>query len=141
MQFKFQKDYDLLAQTCPPKGYLPQDLGLVYRWVYTPILDENNFKPQYHKKPKRFISKDDLTKCNALGLSFFNNFEGAIERFNELKTDIGESVYAAIGTHIAKGPISKQDGVNGKIERLGHFNHHPYTTARFEETFEIIQPL
>ena len=62
-------------------------------------------------------------KCKALGLSFFNNLEGSVERLNELKTDIGETVFSTLGTNVAKGVIKKSDGVNGQPERQGHFTH------------------
>ena len=68
----------------------------------------------------------------------FNSLSGSLTRFNELKEDLGENIYQTLGTKIAIGKISLTDGVNGKIERLGHFNHHPSTTTNFNNTFEII---
>lgn len=82
-----------------------------------------------------------MTKCKALGLSFFNNLEGSIERFNELKSDIGETVYSTLGTNVAKGIIKKTDGVNGQPERQGHFTHHSSITANYEDNFKIVQLL
>jgi hypothetical protein len=137
MKFKYQKDYAKLKQTCPPTDHASQNIDPVYRWVFDTMGDERNFLSQFHKKPKRFLHSEDLTKCNSLGLSMFNSFEGSINKFNELKEYIGETIYQTLGTRIAKGKISLSDGVNGKIERLGHFNHHPSTTAKYTDGFTI----
>jgi hypothetical protein len=83
MTFKYQQDYDKLTQACPPADHLAQNIDPVYRWVFDSMDDERNFKSQFHKKPKRFLNKDDLTKCNALALSMFNNLAGSVQRFNE----------------------------------------------------------
>lgn len=140
-EYKYQQDYDNLKNPCPPSDYTAQEIVPVFRWIFKPIHEPENFLPQYHKKPKRFLNKDDLQKCKALGLSFFNNLEGAVERFNELKSILGGNVYSTLGTDIAEGKIEKSDGVNGPIERLGHFTHHPSETAQYEKIFQIIQSL
>jgi hypothetical protein len=139
MEFKYQQDYEKLSQTCPPSDHTALDIDPVYRWVFDTINDDRNFTSQFHKKPKRFLNVDDLTKCKALGLSMFNNLSGSLIRFNELKEVLGENLYQTLGTKIAKGRIMLTDGVNGKIERLGHFNHHPSTTTNFVNIFEITE--
>lgn len=137
MRFKYQQDYDKLTQTCPPADHLAQTIDPVYRWVFDSIEDERNFKSQFHKNPKRFLDKGDLTKCSALGLSMFNSLAGSVQRFNELKDVMGDTIYQTLGTKVAQGKISLTDGVNSKIERLGHFNHHPSTTVKFNTIFTI----
>jgi len=137
MDFKYQRDYETLTNTCPPADHTAYDIEPAFRWVFDTINDDRNFTSQFHKKPKRFLNSDDLTKCKALGLSMFNNLVGSVTRFNELKEAMGDNIYQTLGTKIAKGKISKTDGVNGKIERLGHFNHHPSTTINYINIFEI----
>lgn len=107
----------------------------------SPTQSQSHIQTQYHKNPKRFLNKDDLTKCKALGLSFFNNLEGSIKRFDELKSDIGETVFSTLGKNVAKGVIKKTDGVNGQLERHGHFTHHSYDNANYKDNFEIINSL
>ena len=141
LNFKYQQEYEKLTSVCPPADYSSQDIDVVFRWVFDTIQDDQNFLPQYHKNPKRFLNKDDLTKCKALGLSFFNNLEGSIERFNELKSDIGETVFSTLGKNVAKGVIKKTDGVNGQLERHGHFTHHSSDNANYKDNFEIIKSL
>lgn len=127
--------------TCPPEEYSVRHITPVFRWVFDSIEHPLNFMPQYHKKPRRFLIKDDHVKCKALGLSFFNSFEGSLERFNELKSFIGERIYSTLGTNVAKGVIYKTDGVNGQLERLGHFTHHTSASTDYKVSFKIIQKL
>jgi len=103
LEFKYQQNYEKLTQTCPPADHTAQDIDPVFRWVFHNINDERNFISQFHKKPKRFLNSDDLTKCKALGLSMFNNLDGFISRFNELKDVMGDNVYQTLGIKIAKG--------------------------------------
>jgi hypothetical protein len=112
MIFRFQEDYDTLKEPCPPKHHKTRDMKEVYRWTFETIGDNRNFQSQYHKNPKRFQQKSDIIKCQALGLSCFDNLEGAKERFSELFDDIGEKVYQMMGNKIAKGSLLKTDGVS-----------------------------
>jgi len=137
MSFKYQNDYDKLSNTCPPDEYIAKIIEPAYRWVFDSIDDKNNFTPQFHKKPIRFLNNDDLTKCKSMGLSFFNDLKGSIERFNELKDNLGDNIYAILGVKIAKGKIDTSDGVNSDFERLGHFTHHPSTTANYPYSFTL----
>ncbi len=106
MDFKYQQDYNTLTDACPPKDHLSQNMDPVCRWVFDSMDDERNFKSQFHKSPKRFLSKDDLTKCSALALSMFNSLAGSVQRFNELKDVMGEAIHQTLGTKIAQGKIS-----------------------------------
>lgn len=139
MKFKFQEDYNKLAEQCPPKNYQPKQINEVFRWVFEDIEDERNFESQYHKNPKRFQLKSDYEKCQALALSMFDNKNGAKERFSELLDDMGSKIYKTIGNRISKGVITVESGVNGKIERLGHFNHHPALQTDYTQIFQILK--
>jgi hypothetical protein len=140
MTFEFQNDYDNIAN-CPPKDYKAQEIENVFRWFFDDIEDNRNFQTQYHKNPKRFQVKSDLEVCKALALSMFDNLEGARERFDELSEDLGDKVYQILGTQIAQGKITAVCGVNGKIERLGHFNHHAASGVPAQKSFVIIESL
>ena len=139
MELKFQENYDTLKQLCPPKNYQAKQMTEVFRWVFEDINDERNFESQYHKNPKRFQLKSDKEKCQALALSMFYNKNGAKERFSELFDDMGSKIYQTIGNRIAKGIINEEDGVNGNIERLGHFNHHPALKTDYSKIFQILE--
>ena len=118
MEFQYQEDYNKLNQTCPPTDHTAQEIEPVYRWVFDTIDDDRNFKSQFHKNPKRFLNKDDTSKCHALSLSMFNNLENSIIRFKELKDTMGDSITQTLGSKVAVGKISKTDGVNSKFQRL-----------------------
>lgn len=139
MEFKYQTDYDELSIACPPTDHTARNIEPVYRWVFSSIEEEGNFTPQFFKNPKRFLNESDSTKCKSLGLSLFVNLDDSIERFNELKEYIGIKIYSALGTRIAEGKLNDTDGVNGEIERLGHFTHHSATPADYAKNFVLLE--
>ena len=141
MKFKYQEELRQLNVPCPPDDYIATTVDLVYRWVFEEIEDERNFLPQFHRKPQRFLHKEDIDKCKGMGLSLFDNLEGAAQRFAELRDAIGDKVCKTLGTQIAQGSLEVSDGVSGKSERLGHFSHHPSSSAEFQHKFVIIQKL
>ncbi len=139
MELEFKDDYDALSIKCPPNHFKPHKIETVYRWTFEKIEDNRNFQSQYHKKPKRFHLKSDIDKCKALALSMFNDLAGAKIRFEELAEDMGDKVYENLGNRIAKGFIDTESGLNGNIERLGHFNHHPSKGIPAKLTFKILE--
>ena len=123
MEFKFQADYNNLKEQCPPEDYLPKQIENVFRFVFEDIDNQKNFQSQYHKNPKRFQEKSDAEKCEALALSMFDNLTKAKEFFSKLKARTGNNIYQTIGNSLAVGSITEKAGVNGKVDRKGHFNH------------------
>ncbi len=112
----------------------------VFRWVFDSIYDEENFTPQYHRKPKRFLNSDDKTKCQAMGLSMFDSFDNAKQRFLFLKNSMGEKkAYESLGTKIAEGYLETTHGVNSLPDKNGHFTHHPSESINFVNIFSIIE--
>jgi hypothetical protein len=108
-----QSYYDLLKEICPPDHYEPQNINQVFRWTFNVNQKQNNFKPQYLKNPSRFIKKEDKQTCMAMGLSFFDNIEGAENRFDELLQQLGNSIMKELGDNISSGYIEESDGLNG----------------------------
>lgn len=141
MNYKYQQDYDLLITPCPPIDYKAKNIDAVYRWVFDDIQDSRNFLPQYHRKPQRFLHKEDIDKCKGMALSLFSNSDGALKRYAELKDLMGSNISKTLGTQIAEGSLSEEDGVNGEMERLGHFSHHSSSSVSYVEKFTIIQKL
>ena len=149
MDFQFLEDFKKLSVVCPPKNYKPKNRA-VYRWVFDDIADERNFKPRFYLVPEREFEKvaqikdkkkRDAKKCAMLALSMFISKETAIERFNDLKDDMGKKAYIRLGTKIAFAHIIEEDGVNEEPNEIGHFNHHPITNHNYEKRFEIISTL
>lgn len=141
MKYEYQNDYDTLSETCPPDSFESLRIDPVFRWVFDDINHKNNFISQYHRKPKRFLNKSDSMKCKAMGLSFFSNVEGAINRYKDLRNQLGDGISETLGTKIAVGYVTEQDGVNGDFDAVGHFTHHPCNTEKYQKIFEIIQDL
>lgn len=137
MAYKYQSDYDKLSEVCPPKHFTKQEINPAFRWFFNEN-DHRNFVPQYHRNPKRFIEKSDKLKCAAMGLSFFNDYLGSKERYQQL-SEIIPNIGKTIGNYTSKGFILEDDGVNGVFGEFGHFTHHAYDTELFRGRFEIIQ--
>jgi hypothetical protein len=140
MDFKYQGDYDTLKESCPPFHYKSEDIDEVFRWVFDNILNPENFKSAYHKKPKRFLDKNDAEKCGAMALSMFDNSSGAKEKYRIL-LEKTPTLGKTLGTHLAKGSLSIANGVNGEREDYGHFNHHASAIENYCETFVVIERL
>jgi hypothetical protein len=150
MQYHYQNDYDKLSTDCPPKSYKPNNLK-AFRWVFENITDERNFQSQYEKHtknpkpPKRYNDMNDLDKCEAMALSMFISLEFARKRFFFLKNEqphpMNENAFRFLGSQIAEGNITEQDGVNQEPDRKGHFNHHPVEHFDYKTRFKIIESL
>ena len=142
MTFQYQQEFDVFAlKNCPPSTYSPQNLEQVFRWVFDDIEDTRNFQPQYHKNPKRFWGKSPETVCSSLALSLFDTAENAEIRFYVLKELMQQKVYTILGTKIAVGYLTEQDGMNSAFDEKGHFNHHPVAENSYSQRFKIIQNL
>lgn len=137
--FKYQAQMDALNLACPPEDYLSSNI-IAYRWVFENMEDENNFIPQYFKVPKYANSTDD-SKCQSLGLSFFDSKKNAKDRFNFLKKRMGKNAYKRLGRNLAEGNLSENDGVNSSINDQGHFTHHPSEEENYNKSFVIIAKL
>jgi hypothetical protein len=74
-----------------------------------------------------------------MGLSMFNDLNGCIARFRELLEQIGENAYLALGNRIASGKLEGKEGVNGPIERLGHFTHHSFQDTDYTQIFALTE--
>ena len=140
MKFRYQEDYDKLNETCPPYDYKALNIE-AFRWVFSPIEQDDNFISQYHKKPKRFNKKRDIEKCKAMALSMFKTKVGAIKRFRELMKFMGDDAHLELGSNIAMGQIEECDGVNEIILTDGHFNHHPHEATDYAKKFQITYKL
>lgn len=139
MTFKYQTYFDRLSLKCPPLHYQPNNIQ-AFRWVFDSIEDEENFSPQYHRKPKRFLNSDEKTKCQAMGLSMFDTLYNAKQKFIFLKNSMGEKkAYEFLGTKIAEGHLLNKDGVNSLPDKNGHFTYHPSENVIFVNIFSIVE--
>jgi len=149
MDFSFQEDFKKLSISCPPRHYKAFN-KTVYRWVFDEIENEKNFKPRYYLVPIKELEKiqniqdvkiRDTKTCSMLALSMFLSEKEAFDRFKDLEDDMGKKVYNFLGTNIAVGDITENDGVNGDYDDFGHFNHHPAMNGNYESKFKIFSSL
>jgi len=140
MKFKYALNHDELETFCPPKKFRKKNIK-VYHWIFDEIADSENFKPVYFKNPKRFFNKEEVKKCMAMSLSMWDSLENSRKRSNFLKINMGEKFYKNIGTKVACGNLTPNHGVNSKIDKKGHFSHHPAEGVIYSDFFEIIEDL
>lgn len=141
MEFKYKQAYQKLETECPPKEYQGRIVE-AYRWVFDNIEEPRNFTPQYFKNPKRFLPLSNDKKCTAMSLSLWSSKEAAKEAFNFLKDKFaGNKAYKVLGTKIAKGNLTEEDGVNSKIREDGHFSHHQSESTNYPTIFSIVENL
>jgi len=151
MDYFFLDDFKKLTVTCPPRHYKPfiED-KMVFRWIFDNLNNENNFKPRFYLVPKKELEKINNIKnptqrdtriCSMLALSMFVTEKQAYERFKDIEDDMGDKIFDRLGTKIASGIITKNDGVNGDFDDFGHFNHHPVKNNNYSQRFQIISNL
>lgn len=100
-----------------------------FRWTFDQVTDERNFIPRYLNPTYPDKKKMD---CIGYALSMFDTEEQARLKFNTLQKDRGQ-IYKMLGTHVAKGDLTLQDGISGESS-LAKNNHGHFSFFEFEET-------
>ncbi len=139
MRFKYHLYINQLPD-CPPSRYEPQNRK-AFRFVFADLDHTNNFLPVLLINPKRINSsgfKNNRAKCSGYGLSFFDTLENAVRRYRGLQRS-SPNIHKSIGTHIAKGVITKQDGTVSEINNDGHFTLHEFEQANLRKSFSIVE--
>lgn len=137
-EFKYAQEIRVF-NACPPKQYEEQE-QIAFRWVHEHLGNPNNFKPLAYQNPElvnKWIS-DDL-RCKAHGLSFFNTFQGAKDKFMQ-ETIKRPNFSKRIGNSIATVQLNTNDGVCSKPEILnfGHFTFHEYICIDLLENIKSV---
>lgn len=124
---------------CPPKNSksLTQT---AYRFVFEPI-DLESFKPQGFKKPARVAnaSKPDK-KCSLMALSMYTSRQAAISAYEYFANNVPK-IKNTIGTHLAEGLISDQDGLQTEPDETSHFDFFEKDGSDIKNKFKIIEQL
>ncbi|MFV8369208.1 hypothetical protein [Flavobacterium sp. LB2R40] len=115
--------------------YIEKDTE-AYRWSFQDINDPKNFIPMA-KDPNNSSSR---RKCGGWALSFHVTEEASIELWQKLN-DMKPNYYKKIGTHIAKGQISKSDGKCSETDKYSHFNLIEYKNVDLKVQFTIVKQL
>jgi hypothetical protein len=138
--FKYQNEFEKLIITCPPSDYIALN-RVAFRSVFDDLKDDNNFKPVYFKNPKRFNDKLEDEICLSMGLSFFETLDKAERRFIKLRKRLGEEAFKILGTQIAEGTITEDEGVSNVADLNGHFTHHPTIEFKYSNKLSIVKSL
>ena len=125
-----------LQDLCPCHTCKPLEI-IAYRWVFEPVEAEKNFHPQVLKSPARKNWSGETT-CSACGLSMFESYEQAYERFNGFPIRTRNLLGY---THVGKGSLTPIDGVMSEINSYGHFDFFEYAEVELNKKFKIIAEL
>lgn len=111
-------------KNCPNKN--ESGTKLLYRCVSNPIND-NSFKP-FGFKPKY------KNKCEAWGLSVYNNLESAKNRLKSLSKNLSNNYNA-----IAVASIKDEDGIKYQTFEENHYTYFPKENLNLIEKFNIVE--
>lgn len=138
MPYKYSNDtlnlQDSKGNTCFI-NYIEKDIE-AYRWSFQNINDPKNFIPMA-KDPQNISLRK---RCDGWALSFHETEEASIELWQKLN-DMKPNYYKKIGTHIAKGQISKSDGKCSDADSHLHFNLIEYKDVDLKNKFTITNQL
>jgi hypothetical protein len=128
----------------PPKDIYPIEI-IGYRWVFSPIENNNNFLPNYSFDKSRNNIKNysngkynDEDKQKRCSQSFYDNLASA--KINHKK--ISQSMREKLGyTHIAEGQFDKSDGYATATNSIGHFSFYECYLCDLKSKFKICDSL
>ena len=111
---------------CPPTHY-EQIKSNAFRWLHRSIDEPKNFMPVLVQSPRRALTMSHIQACKGFGLSLFDSFEGALNRYNELIKNKPQLVLT-FGNAIGEIQLEPNDGVSSEPEsnNHGHFTFHEF---------------
>jgi hypothetical protein len=128
-RFKYQKEIERLD--CKLSGFSEIIYEEVFHWVFKDC-DESSFYPVAVNNPNR------RNNCNGWALSFFDTQKNAKQRLLEIAKH-SKNIFKKLGTHIASGPINKDDGVSNEPNKNGHFDLFEYKEVNLSSKFKIVE--
>lgn len=134
MEYKYQRIISSLYN-CPPDDCFSAEID-AFRFVQGDIKDENNFLPGILSNPSRANDQSDHFVCSYSGLSFFSSIEQAKAKYNKFR--FNKRIAKALGSHIAQGKLSSEDGVITPPNRDGHFDLHEFEGIDLQNKFTIV---
>lgn len=132
---------ELLAKfpNCPPEEY-KEIKKEAFRWIHE-IEHENDFKPLHLIKdpPQKMLDDSDLM-CIGHGLSLFDSFINANNKYKDLYTNKRKNkridFVNDVGNNIAKLAIDYSDGIANHPNNTGHFTFHEYNNVTLKEKIQ-----
>lgn len=123
---------------CPPINAIQNNID-AYRFVKSSIDDNDNFKTHINLGRLPRQTHTVHIKCSHCAISLFNSENAAILKFKEVGNY--SSFKSFEYTHLAKGAISKEDGLCTEMSKEGHFDLHEYIGVELKRKFSIIKSL
>lgn len=140
--FKYQPEIDALIDKGAKLPLLsnPQN-KYAYRFVSS-TENSKNHKPVYIQNPQRAISNIDKNKLDTSGyaLSCFEQEDKAIQKFNELRTNM-RNIALTMGNALCSGTLNEKDGLITNSNHETHFDLYEYHGCDLSITFKIIKIL
>jgi hypothetical protein len=134
MPFKYQNFISLIAN-CPPADYYPTQIK-AYRFVFSDPNHPDNFLPVLMMNPKRNFP-DPNGQCLGYALSLFDSLENAQKRYGDMVKG-RPALRKKLGSHIAAGIITPNDGLVSEVNSSGHFSLHQFAETDLKHKFQII---
>lgn len=130
--FKYQPEFDRLGlKDCPPTDYLEVDM-LSYRFVFSDLANQDNFRPVFMIHPKRVNANLAVAvKCQGFGLSLYEVKNEAVANFQRWMAKTRGEFANHVGTHLATVELKPEDGIGNEpdLKNFTHFTFHEYTHA------------
>jgi len=136
MPLKYEENLNLIAQRTNSsciESYSPREIES-YRFTFNDITDSRNFIPM------ALIDDNLKNRCGFWALSFNETLEQSEESWNYLISN-RPNKFKKIGTAIARGLISEDDGICNDSNERGHFDCHEFEETDFRQKFQIIKIL
>lgn len=147
-KLKYQEQLSIYPN-CPPANYSEIERD-AFRWVHASE-NENDFKPVnlINDPPQRIL--DDTDKmCMGYGLSIFDSFENAFEKYKKQYTNRRSHLRLGFildfGECIATLQVTYSDGIAAEPSKtnFGHFTFHEYENVNLRDKvkslFNIFDP-
>jgi hypothetical protein len=140
--YKYQEDINSISDfcECPRSDYFIFNEKAAFRFVFEDSEHPHNFLPPVKIKPKRYLDKNAIEKCEGLGLSLYGEKYGARQKYDELITNF-KNFKKVIGTHIAVGNIKKEDGHITKEDEITHFDMYEFNNVELAQKFQVVEEL
>lgn len=103
--------------------------------VRSEILTEKDFQPPAILNPARVLGSAD-NKCSMFALSMFNSTTNIKNLFINLKKH-NQNIEKTLGSIIAKGTISQEDGLSSHFTSNGHMDLHEFEGTNLHSKFVI----
>lgn len=133
MNLKYQEEVDKL--NCDLSNFTEKENKEAYHWISGDINDPNNFLPHYINNPDR-----ERKKCIGWALSFFSNDKDAKKRYYNIIKDKPKAI-KKLGDHLAKGTLTKHDGISNEEGNDSHFSHFEYENTDLKTKFAVVEKL